>query len=103
MKHILSLSLFVLSSLMLISCAATNPEVLDVKIITPEQAANCTFKGNVSSEAPYYGVFTGTTQDKLIDLAKESTLRLGATHLLPTLPVRRSSKMVMEGRAYICN
>jgi len=102
MKQFFSLSLIGFSSLALMACTATNPQTLNIQTITPEQAAMCTFKGKVYSEAPYYGVFTGTTQEKLIDLGKESTIRLGATHLLPVLPVQKGNKMVMEGKAYVC-
>lgn len=102
MKQIFSFSLLGFSALALMACAASNPEILRVQTITPEQVSMCTFKGDVYSEAPYYGVFTGTTQDKLIELGKESTIRLGATHFLPTLPVQKGGKMVMQGKAYVC-
>ena len=84
------------------ACTASNPETLRIQTLTSDQSSYCTFKGTVYSEAPYYGVFTGTTQDKLIELGKESSLRLGATHFLPTLPVQKGNKMVMEGKAYVC-
>ncbi|MCB1828574.1 MAG: hypothetical protein KDH94_09095, partial [Coxiellaceae bacterium] len=62
----------------------------------------CIEKGNVYSEAPYYGVFTDTTTEKLENLAKESAFRLGASYVVLDKPVEKGRTITMQGKAYTC-
>jgi len=100
-------SIFIFSalvgSLFLSACVGTLDEkAKTIRIITPEQASMCVLKGSVYSEAPYYGVFTEVTKDKLIELAKNSAARLDANAVALENPVKSGSKYTMKGNAYGC-
>lgn len=93
----------VLLCVALAACTTTDPIAeRAVDVIPAGLAQHCEPKGNVSSEAPYYGVFTKTTQEKLVSLAKESALRLGANALVLGEPVESDHKYTMTGQAYHC-
>lgn len=98
------MKLFFYSALacILLSACVTDyaPEVVNVIPAGLEQP--CKEKGNVYSEAPYFGVFTETTRDKLIELAKESALRLGANAIVIGQPVEKGNKYTLNGKAYSC-
>lgn len=73
-----------------------------VNVITAGLAQHCTAKGSVSSEAPYFGVFTDSTRDKLVELAKESAVRLEANALVLDQAVEQDRKYTLSGKAYSC-
>ena len=85
-----------------LSACTTDNGVEVVNVIPAGLEHPCTVKGNVYSEAPYFGVFTETTRDKLIDLAKESALRLGANAVVIGEPVEKDGKYTLTGQAYSC-
>jgi hypothetical protein len=93
-----------MTCVLLSACTTDNgTEVVNVVPAGLEQP--CKEKGNVYSEAPYFGVFgvfTETTRDKLIDLAKESALRLGANAIVIGEPVEKDGKYTLTGKAYSC-
>jgi hypothetical protein len=90
-------------TLLLSACTTVDEDkVASVSIIPAGLSQHCILKGNVYSEAPYYGVFTETTEDKLVDLAKESAARLGANALVPDKPQKADSKYILTGKAYSC-
>lgn len=99
--------IFIFSALVgllsLSACVGTLDEkAKSIRVITNEQASMCVLKGSVYSEAPYYGVFTAVTKDKLIELAKNSAARLEANAVVLDNPVRTDSKYTMKGNAYGC-
>lgn len=107
----MSLKLFSYSPLLALSmtalalggCVSTNDEAWrTVSVVPAGLAQSCMLKGNVYSEAPYFGVFTGTTEEKLVKLAKESALRLGGNALVLGQPVEKGNKYTLEGQAYHC-
>ena len=99
----LSLSGLLLAAAALTGCVSTNDEAWrGVSVVPAGLAQSCTLKGNVYSEAPYFGVFTGTTEEKLVKLAKESALRLGGNALVVGQPVEKGNKFTLEGQAYHC-
>ncbi|MDD3020732.1 MAG: hypothetical protein PHX61_07100 [Alphaproteobacteria bacterium] len=104
MNRILAVGILAFSPLLLTACASTQDDkrVGQVKLIPIEVTGQCNFKGNVSSEAPYFGVFTQTTENKLITLAKESAVRLGAGYLVLDEPVEVGYKYTLQGKAYSC-
>lgn len=102
--HILKICCFlIVSSVALSGCVSgPSPESMRVKLLAPAQAGMCRDVGNVQSRSVYYGVFTDTTKNKLIELAKESANRLGATHVVLQDPILGDNEIVQNGKAYIC-
>lgn len=90
-------------SLLLSACVGTlDDKAKTIRIISNEQASMCVHKGSVYSEAPYYGVFTEVTKDKLIELAKNSAARLDANSVVLDNPMRDGGKYTMKGNAFGC-
>ncbi len=104
MKHIFTLSVLLICPFLLSACvgAPGDSRAAQIKLIPIEQTGKCQFVGNVFSEAPYYGIFTKIIEDKLITLAKESAVRLGAGYLVLDEPVEINHKYTLQGKAYSC-
>lgn len=97
------LSLILIGCASLAACTHTSvglPE--EVTVVPANIAQHCIPKGNVYSEAPFFGVFAGTTEEKLLDLAKESAGRLGANALVLDEPTQQEKKYTLTGKAYSC-
>lgn len=96
-----------LSAVTLGLTACVNTEETDpyrhIKVVDSSEVTGCKLIGNLSTNAMApYGMFKGTANDTVIELARKQGFKMGATHLVLNAPGKDGDYVTMTGRAYVC-